>query len=166
MALKHQEHSHTFYRVTQNMCIIYRMRNDCLCWLFPVTVDIVRDWLPQGTELPFCAGVELGRCTAPNCVLSWPYGKITIIWGPFYGFKGKRLFRMNLMHGNTDNISHVSILTWPGMTPSPTSHGSVNGITRHLSWNSLLMSSFDTLKAAMESFEDEPILRKFALYLN
>ena len=126
------------------MCIIYRMGNDCLCWLFLVTVDIIRDWLPQGTELLFGAGVELGRCTVPNCVLSWPYGKITIIWGPFYGFKSKRLFRINLMHGNTDNISHVPILTWPCMTSSLTSHGSVNDITRHFSWNSFLMLSFDT----------------------
>ena len=40
--LKHQEYSHTFYRVTPNMCIIYRMRNDYLCWLFLVAVDIIR----------------------------------------------------------------------------------------------------------------------------
>ena len=122
VALKHQKHSHAFHRVTPNVCIIYRMGNDCLCWLFLVTVDIIRDWLPQGTELPFS----------------------TITWGPFYGFKSKRLFRMNLMHGNTDNISHVPILTWPGMTSSLTSHGSVNDITRHFSWNSFLMLSFDT----------------------
>ena len=31
-----------------------------------------------------------------------------------------RLYRMNLMHGCTDNISHVPILTWPGMTSSHT----------------------------------------------
>ena len=47
-----------------------------------------------------------------------------IIWGPFYGFNGKRLFRMNLIYGNTDNISHVPILTWPGTTSSFTSHHS------------------------------------------
>ena len=64
-----------FYRVTPNMCIIYIMRNGCLCWLFLVTVDIIRDWLPQVTELPFCTGIELGRCTAPNTVFSQPYGK-------------------------------------------------------------------------------------------
>ena len=147
VALKHQEHSRTFYRVTPNMCINYRMRNDCLWWLFLVTVDIIRDWLPQGTELPFCAGVELGRCTAPNCVL---WTAFINIWqnnyhlGSFYGFKSKRLFRINLMHGNTDNISHVPILTWSGMTSSLTSHGSVNDITRYFSWSSLLMLSFDT----------------------
>ena len=68
-------------------------------------------WLPQVTELPFCAGIELGRSTAPNTVFSQPYGKKTIIWGPFYSFKSQHLFRMNLMCGNTNNISHVAILT-------------------------------------------------------
>ena len=75
VALKHQEYSHMFYRVTPNMCIIYRMRNGCLCCLFLVTVDIIRDWLPQVTELPFCAGIELGRFIAPSTVFSQPYGK-------------------------------------------------------------------------------------------
>ena len=144
MSLKHQEYNHTFYRVTPNICSIYRIRNNCLCWLFLVTVDIIRDWLPQGTELPFCVAIELGRCTAPSTVFSQPYGKKTIVWGPFYGFKSKRLFRMNVMHGNYDNISHVSILTWPGMTSSLTSHGSVNDITEHFSLNSFLVLSFDT----------------------
>ena len=67
----------------------------------------------------------------------------TIIWGLFYGFKSKRLFRMNLMHGNTDNISHVPILTWPGMTSSLSSRGSVNDITQHFPLNSFLVLSFD-----------------------
>ena len=142
VALKHQEYSHTFYRVTPNMCIIYKMGSDCLCCLFLVTVDIMRAWLPHVTE--FCTGVELGRCTAPRSVFSQPYGKRAITWGAFYGFKNKRLFRMNLLHGNTDNISHVPILTWPSMTSSITSHGSVNDITWHFSWNSFLMLSFDT----------------------
>ena len=88
------------------MCIIYRMRNDCICWLFLVTVDIIRNWLPQVTELPFCKGIELGHCTAPSTVFSQPIGKKTVILGHFYGFKSKRLFRMNLMHRDTDNISH------------------------------------------------------------
>ena len=70
----------------------------------------------------------------------------TIIWDPFYGFKSKRLFRMNLMHGNTDNISHVPILTWPGMTSSLTSHGSVNDITQKIFLNSSLVLSFYTNK--------------------
>ena len=53
-----------------NVCIIYRMRNGCLCWLLIFTVDIIKDWLPQVTESPFCAGIELGRCTAPRNVFS------------------------------------------------------------------------------------------------
>ena len=57
------------------MCIIYRMRTDCLCWLFLVIVDIIRDWLPQMTELPFGAGIKLGRWSAPSTVFSQPYGK-------------------------------------------------------------------------------------------
>ena len=167
---KNQEYSHTFYRVTPNMCIIYRMGSDCLCCLFLVTVNIIGDWLPHVTELPFCTGVELGRCTAPRSVFSQPYGKRTIIWGPFYGFKSKRLFRMNRLHGNTDNISHVPILTWPGMTSSLTSHGSVNDNTWHFSLKfvSYVILSYKNvpLETSMESFEGEPILCKFALYLN
>ena len=68
----------------------------------------------------------------------------TIIWCPVYGFKSKRLFKMNPMHGNTDNISHVPILTWPCMTSSLTSHELVNDITQHFSLNSVLVISFDT----------------------
>ena len=145
MALKHQEYGHTFYRVTLNMCIIYRMGNDCLCWVFLVTVDIIRDWLPQvPPELPFCVGIELGRCIAPSTVFLQPYVKKRTFGALLYGSKNKHLFRMNLMHGNTDNISHVPILTWPGMKSSITSHGSVNDITEHLSLNYFLVLSFDT----------------------
>ena len=125
------------------MCTIYRMRNDCLCWQFLVTVDIIRDWLPQVTELPFCTVIELGRCTAASTVFSQSFGKNDHL-GSFYGFKSKRLFKMNLMHGNTDNISHVPIFTWPGVTSSLTSHGSVNDITQCFSLNSFLVLSFDT----------------------
>ena len=41
VALKHQEYSHTFYRVTPNIHIIYTMGNDCLCCLFLVAVYII-----------------------------------------------------------------------------------------------------------------------------
>ena len=126
------------------MCIIYMMRNDCLCWLFLVTVDIIRDWLPQVTELPFCTGIELGRCTAPSTVFSQPYGKKRPFGVLFMVFKSKRLIRMKLMHGNTDSISHVPILTWPGVMSSLTSQGSVNDITQHFSLNWFLVLSFDT----------------------
>ena len=100
-----------------------------------------------------------------NCLFVWVLNRVAvlhqvlcfhnhmakpIIWGPFYCFKSKRLFRMNLMHGNTDNISHVSILTWPGMTSSLTSHGSVNYITQQFSLNSFLVLSFDTNMSHLE----------------
>ena len=52
--------------------------------------------------------------------------------------------KTNLIHGNTANISHVPIFTWPGMTSSLTSHGSVNDITEHFPLNSFLLLSFDT----------------------
>ena len=146
VALKHQEFSHTFYRLTPNMCIIYRMRNDCLCWLFLVTFDIIRDWLPQLTKLHFCVGIELGRCTTPALCFTTIWQKRS--FGPLYGFK--RLLRMNMMHRNTDNISHVPILTLPGVTSSLMSHGSVNDITQHFSWNSFLVLSFDTKMSHLE----------------
>ena len=142
VALKHQEHSHTFYRVTPNMCIIYSVGNGCLCWLFLVNVDIIRDWLPLGTELPFC----VGGCWTGSLYCTKLCVFITI-WqnnghlGPFF-----MVSRVNAYSEwiwctgtHTDNISHVLILTWPGMTASLTSHGSVNDITRHFSWNSFLM---------------------------
>ena len=122
------------------MYIIYRMRNGCPCWLFPVTVDIIRHWLSQVTELPFL-------CWSPYCTKNCVFTTIWQKWSfgvPFHGFKGKRLFRMNRVHGNTDNISHIPILTWPGMTSSFTSHGSVNDITQHFPLNSFLVLSFDT----------------------
>ena len=57
------------------MCMIYTMRNYCLCWLFLVAVDIIRDQLPQVTVLHFCAGIILWRCTAPSTVFSQQFGK-------------------------------------------------------------------------------------------
>ena len=96
------------------------------------------------TKLPFGVGIVLGRCNAPSAMFTQPYGKKRSFGGPFYNFKPKRLFGMNLMHGNTDNISYVPILTWPGMTSSPTSHVSLNDITQHFSLNSFLLISFDT----------------------
>ena len=75
VVLKHKEYRHALYTVKPNMCII--CRNDCLCWLFLVTVDIIRDWLPQVTELPFYVGIELGCSTAPCTVFLQPYDKKT-----------------------------------------------------------------------------------------
>ena len=66
--------------------------------------------------------------------------KKSIIWCPFSGYKRKHLFRMNLMHENTDNISHVRILARLDITPSLRTHGSRNYITQHFH----KFSSFDT----------------------
>ena len=83
VALKHQEYRYTFYRVTPNMCIIYRMRNDCLCWLFLVTVDIIREWLATSDWIAFLCGHRTGSlyCTK-YCVFTTIRQK-TIIWGLF-----------------------------------------------------------------------------------
>ena len=71
---------------------------------------------------------------------------------------------MNLMHRNTANISHLLILTWLGMTPSLTSHGSVNDIFQHFSLNSFLVLSFDT---KMSGLRDQwKILRASQCYGN
>ena len=152
------------------MWIVYRTRNDCLCWLFLVTVDIFRDMLLQVIELPFCACIVLGHCSAPITVFSQPHGKNTIIRCPYYDFKYKRLFRMSLMHGNTDNISHVPILTWPGMTSSLTSHWSVNDFTQYFfrKYVSCVIIWYKNipLETSMESFKGKPMLWKFSLYSN
>ena len=130
--LEQQECSHTRYRVTQNMCIIYRMSNDCLCWLFLATVDIIRDWFLQVNELPFCAGIELGRCTAPSYVFSQPHGKKNRSFGVIFMISRVNAYsEWNWCTGLLKNISHVPFLTWPGMTSSFTSHGWVNDITQH-----------------------------------
>ena len=126
------------------MRIIIRMQNDCLCWLFLVAVDIIRDKLPQETEMPFVWALYWVAVPRQVLCLFNHMTKNLIIWGPFYGSKNKHLFRMKLMLGNTENISRVSILTLPGMTSSLTSHGSVNDITRHFSLNSFLLLSVDT----------------------
>ena len=73
--LKHQEHSHAFYRVTPNICIIYRMRNDffvdCSQSLLTSLGTGCHKWLNR----PFCVGIDLGRCTSPKTVFSQPYGE-------------------------------------------------------------------------------------------
>ena len=99
---------------------------------------MISDWIA------FLYGYSTGSlyCTK-YCVFTTIWQK-TIIWCPFYGFKSKRLFGINLLHGNSDDISHVPILTYPGMTSSLTSHGSVNDITQHFSFNLFLVLSFDT----------------------
>ena len=97
-------------------------------------------------EWPNCLFVRVLNWVAVLCqVLCFHYHMAKISFSVlFYGFKSKRLLRINLMHGNTDSISHVLILTWPDRTSSLTSHGLVNDITQHFSLNSLLVLSFDT----------------------
>ena len=118
--LKHQEYSHTFYRMTANMCIIYRMSlltslgTSCHKWLNCLFVRVLY-W------------VAALHKTYRVFIIIW---RKTIIWGPFYSFKSTRIIRINLMHGNTDDIPHILIWTWTDMTSSLTSHGSVNDITR------------------------------------
>ena len=86
----------------------------------------------------------MGPYTTTITVFSQPFGEKRSFRVPFMVFKSKRL-RMNLIHGNTDSLSHVFILTWPGVTSSLTSHGSVNDITQHFpGLNSFLVLSFDT----------------------
>ena len=106
------------------MCIICRMRNGYDCWLFLVVIDIIGDKLPQVTELPSVR--VLHWVAAPHqglCLLNHMETK-SIIRGPFSGFKRKRRLKMNLMYGNTGNMSQVLILAWLGMTSSHTSQGS------------------------------------------
>ena len=73
-------------------------------------------------------------------VFTQPYVNKTIIWSPFSGFKQKRPLEMNLMHGNTENISHAHILAWLGMTSSLAPHD----ITQRFCVNLCLILAFDT----------------------
>ena len=116
-------------------------------WLSLLTVtthDSIRDWLPRVTE--YCLFVRVSNWVAVLlqvlCIHNHMSKNDHLVY--FFCFKSKSLFRMNLMHGNTDNISHVPILTWLGVTSSFTSHRSVNDITQHFSLNSFLLLSFDT----------------------
>ena len=50
--LKFHECNHTFYSEMPYMYIVCGMRIGCLYWLLPVGVYVIRDKLPQVTELP------------------------------------------------------------------------------------------------------------------
>ena len=52
VVLKFHECNHTFYSEMPYMYIVCGMRIGCLYWLFPVGVCVIRDKLPQVTELP------------------------------------------------------------------------------------------------------------------
>ena len=107
----------------------------------------------------------IGSLYCTKCCVFTTIWRKKIIWCTFNGFKSKRLFRMNLVHGNTDNISHVPILKWPGMTSSLTSHGPVNDITQH-SFLKFASCVIIPLETSMESFRGKYMLWKFALYSN
>ena len=64
---------------------------------------------------------------APTALFTQPYG----VNRSFSGFKPKRPFKMNVMHRNTDNISHAHILAWPGITSWLTLNGSGNDINQY-----------------------------------
>ena len=136
------------------------MRSGCLCWLLLVVVDIIRYEPPQMTGLPFSAAIPLGRSTTPSAVLAQPFSSC----------KRKRLFRMNLMHGNTDNISHVHILTLPVyviayVTWFAKCCDSIFFLLKSVSSASIWHQNipFQTL---MGNFKGEQILLKFVPYFN
>ena len=164
--LKHQEYSHTFYRVRSNMHIIYRMGKDCLCWLYLVTIHIFRYWL---TELPFCASIGLGRCTAPSTVFSQPYGNKWAFGVPFYSFKSKRPFRFNLMHGNTVTYHmYLYVITRHDIIAYVTWVGKLHQLPFFLKFVSCVIIWYKNvpLETWMKSFKGEPMFWKFALYFN
>ena len=149
------------------MCIIYRIRNDCLRWLFLVTVDIISDWLPQVTELPFCTGIELGHCTAPSTVFSQPYGK-----------KGSLgvLFMVSRVNVYSDWIWYTgTLITYHIINFNMTRCDVIAYVTLVGEWHhSTFFLKFVScviiwyknvpLETSNESFEDKPMLWKFALY--
>ena len=84
-------------------------------------------------------------CTGSlHCAKCGVYYKNRSYFVSFSGFKRKHLFKINLVHGNTDNISHVLILACPGMTSSLTSYGSPNDNTQRLFLKFVSCTSFDT----------------------
>ena len=167
MVLKHQEYSYTFYRVTPNMCIMYKMRNDCLCWLLLVTVDIIRDWLPQVTELPLCVGIELGRCTAPSTVFSQPYD-INDHLGSFLWFQESTLIQnesdarehwwyITCTYFDMARYDVIAYVIWVDKWHHSTFV--LKYVSCVIIWNEGV-----PLETSMVRFKGEPMLWKFALY--
>ena len=91
------ECSHTFYRATPHVCIICRMRNSYRCWLFLGAVDVFRD---NQHKWPNCVFVPALYKVA--VMFTQPYAKQSIIWNSFSDFKRKNLFKIRLMHWNTN----------------------------------------------------------------
>ena len=162
MVSRLRKYSHNFYRVTPRKCPIYRMGNGYHWRLLLVIVDIIGNKLPQVTELPFVRVFHW--LDAPHHMNQIDH------LGLFFRFQHKHLFKMNLMHGNTDNMSHVPILAWPVMMSSLTSHGSWNDITHYFFAKfvscTVIWCNNITLKMSMEDFNGEPKLCKFVTHFN
>ena len=150
------------------MCIIYRMRNDCICWLFLVTVDIIRNWLPKVTELPFCKGIELGHCTAPSTVFSQPIGKKTRSFGVIFMVSRVNaysewiwctgtLITYHITNFDMIRCDVIAYVTWVSEWHHSTF--SLKFVSCVIIWYKNV-----PLETSMESFEDKPMLWKFALY--
>ena len=86
------------------------------------------------------------------CLLN--YTQKAIIWGPFYGFKRKRLLTMNLMLGNI--VTYHMYLLWHGRVW----HHRLRHMGRYIWYNNI------PLQTSIGNFKSEPILRKFVLYCN
>ena len=148
------------------MCIIYKMKNSCLCCLFLVTVDIIRDWLPQVTELPFCAGIELGRFIAPSTVFSQPYGKK---WSFGVLFMVSRVNAYSELIWCTGTlITYHMYLLWHDVITYVTWVGKWHHSTLFLKFVSCVIIWYKNvpLETSMESFKGKPFFFKFALYFN
>ena len=133
-----------------------------------------RRWHHQGLVatsdwIAFVCGYCTGSLYRTNCcVYSTTWRKDHL--GPFYGFKSKRLFWINLKNGNNDTVACVPILSWPAMMSSLKSHGSINDDTQHFFLKFVSCATIwyknvplDTL---MYNVKGKPMLWKFALYIN
>ena len=159
------EYNHAFDSVTPHTCINCGMSTGYVCWLFPVSVGIIRDKLPQVTEMPllcvlYCVATPIQRL----CLLN--HMKI-IILSPLSGFKHKRRFKSYLIPRNTDSISRVPILIWLGMASSLTSHDSLNDTPLHvyLEFVSCTITLYKNIpfQTSMRNFEGKLMLCNFVL---
>ena len=164
MVFKLQEYSHTFYNVTPHMLIICKMMNNCLCWLFLFGVDIIRDYLQQVIELPFCAAIKLGR----HIVYS-------TIWKKNHLESFSLFPALTPIQNESDAWKH-----WKHVTCTYFDMAGydvinyVTGIAKWHHWTFFLKFASCTiiryqnvqLQTSMGNYGGDPILRKFALYFN
>ena len=126
------------------MCIICRMKNDCLCWLFLVAVYTIHEGLYATSDwTAFLWGYRTGllHCTKYRVFLTIWQKKIT--WWYFLWFQDK-----TPNQNESDARKHWWHITCTycdmiGMASSLTSHGSVNDITQYFSLNSFHVLSID-----------------------